>query len=382
MSTLDEQGQVNNSEVEIKKDEFELIRFLTSNRKATVQGVATDDDFVRIGIGDDAAIVRGTQAGHELVLTIDSMVEGVHFVPETMTASDVGYKALSSAVSDIAAMGGTPETVLVAVSIPRSGVWGEVELKFLYDGLEQSALDHDVQIVGGDTTSTSGPLTITVSVTGRVPAGQSLTRGGAKQGDILFITGDIGMSAAGLDWMLREQPLDLPEKSIQEMQVLIDAHQRPRAQIAAGQILLKSGVCSALNDISDGLVSECYEIADASNCHVILYEDLIPVHPAMVRYGYLTEQSPLTWCLYGGEDYQLVGCVPAHEMPRIQSELYEYGIYAQMIGTIETPTEGQLPRVELMFNNEQRALLKKLGYNHFTKNDWLPDVQRNGGKGR
>ncbi len=350
-----------------QRDEFGLIHWITGQRSSTVTGVQQEVDVVRVGIGDDAAVVRfgpnDEQQHMELLLTVDTMVDGIHFTDRTMSKEDVGYKAMSAAISDIAAMGGIAKTALVSASIPKT-----MDQQLMYDlftGLDQSACDHGVKIVGGDTVSTTGPLTLTVTITGEVEKNKAILRSGAQTGDVVFITGELGLSAAGLDWMLNREELPMKDSIRKELTILKTFHQRPKAQLQTGRLLLESGVVTSLNDISDGLVSECYEIAEASGKNITLFEELIPIAPELVRYGVLTDQPGLSWVLYGGEDYQLVGTAPGIELPRIQTMLYEYGIHIVMIGMVNESKPNQASEVELMWNNEQRALLEKKGYNHF-----------------
>ncbi|MDF2964331.1 MAG: thiamine-monophosphate kinase, partial [Paenibacillus sp.] len=242
-------------------DEFALIQWLTDGKQSRAFQQAGG---VEAGIGDDAAVVNLTP-GCQLVMTCDTMTETVHFKNTTMRDYDIGYKAMASAVSDIAAMGAIPKYALVAVSFPQGTELARLEE--MYQGLYDCANRWSVVITGGDTTSSSGGLTITVTVMGEVEKGKALLRSGAKPGDVLFATGLLGCSAAGLDYLLQrglpaerwsEQPAD------PDAELLIQAHCRPEPRIEEGQLLQQSGVCHALNDVSDGLASEAWEISEAS----------------------------------------------------------------------------------------------------------------------
>lgn len=360
-------------------DEFASIHHWTAARQESKwqqrRGVIT-------GIGDDTAVVDpasaedGVAAPKRLLLAVDTMVETVHFKQSTMRDEDVGYKALAANISDIAAMGGVPLHALVSVSVPPS--YSPERMRRLYDGLYECAERYGVAIAGGDTTSSPGQLVVAVTVTGTVEAGRELLRSGAKPGDAVFVTGAVGMSAAGLHALLAQEertgekqfPADFsgqPEASI------VLAHQRPCPSVRAGRLLLSRGSCRSLNDVSDGLASEAWEIADASGLRIILREALLPRSGSMAAYASRTGIDPLEWMLYGGEDYVLLGTMAAEDAEPMRAVFQQEGLPFFIIGETE---EGE-PGVELVRHNqanagqgrlspsEKREKLKKRGYNHF-----------------
>ncbi|MDF2836845.1 MAG: thiamine-monophosphate kinase, partial [Paenibacillus sp.] len=186
-------------------DEFASIAHWTARRQTAEwqkrRGVA-------LGIGDDAAVVDLTDAAdgidgaRRLLLAVDTMVETVHFSDATMRDEDVGYKALAANVSDIAAMGGVPLHALVSVSVPKS--YGPERMLRVYDGLYACAERYGVAVIGGDTTSSPERLVVSVTLTGTVEAGRELRRSGAKPGEAVFLTGAVGLSAAGLHLLLAD----------------------------------------------------------------------------------------------------------------------------------------------------------------------------------
>ncbi|UUZ92195.1 thiamine-phosphate kinase [Paenibacillus sp. P25] len=253
-------------------DEFGLIRRLTEGKQpAALQKVAGVDT----GIGDDAA-VAGITEGFRLVLTCDTMNEEIHFKQITMRDSDIGFKALTAAVSDIAAMGGIPRYALVSLSMPKKTAPERVYS--IYEGLYEAAGQWNVMVVGGDTTSCIGGISLAVTVIGEVENGRALVRSTAKPGDAVFLTGPLGQSAAGLESLL-ERGISSAQWDTFEAgtDTLVQSHCRPRPQIQAGRLLLQSGLCHALNDVSDGLASEAWEIAEASGVGLDLIEERIPV---------------------------------------------------------------------------------------------------------
>lgn len=339
-------------------DEFALIRYLTEGDRGGEPG---KQEGVVVGIGDDAAVVEHP-AGFQLVLTCDTMVQGIHFLPETMAWADTGFKAMASNISDIAAMGAIPRYALIALSAPR-GVAAE-SLRELYDGMYECAGRYGVHIIGGDTTSSTVGVTVTVTLTGEVEQGKALLRSSAKPGDAVFVTGPLGLSAAGLYYLLEGSfiPGSSKEEGIPaHVRPLVQAHRRPLPQVEAGRLLLQSGYCGALNDISDGLASEAWEIAEASGCGMMLWEDGLPIDPNLTRYARETGKSALDWMLYGGEDYRLVGTVPREFTRTLTDRFIENGLSFNIIG--ET-VKGK-PDVRMRMRDGRFQHIGKKGYNHF-----------------
>ncbi|MED4602888.1 thiamine-phosphate kinase [Paenibacillus validus] len=339
-------------------DEFALIRLLTGGKQSTA---FQREGGVETGIGDDAAVVN-VNPGTQLILTCDTMTEDIHFKPVTMRSRDIGFKAMASAVSDIAAMGGKPRFALVALSLPRQTPLERV--RSLYEGLYDCANRYGVRVVGGDTTSSIGGMTVSVTVIGETAAGQALLRSSAKVGDVVFATGYLGRSAAGLDWLLqRNLPLE-PEGADAESLAyakLVEAHCRPLPQIEAGLALRQSGLCRALNDVSDGLSSEAWEIAEASGVGIDLIEERIPIADELYTYAAASGKDPLDYVLYGGEDYELLGTAPAEHALELQIALGKAGVSLHLIGYVN----GEHSGVRLIRSGGEVMPLDKKGYNHF-----------------
>ncbi|MGG1600904.1 thiamine-phosphate kinase [Paenibacillus naphthalenovorans] len=339
-------------------EEFALIRLLTGGKQSTAfqksKGVET-------GIGDDAAVVH-VPHGSRLILTCDTMTEEIHFKRVTMRDTDVGYKAMASSVSDIAAMGGTPRFALVALSLPKDAPVERV--RAMYEGLYDCASRYGVAIVGGDTTASAGGITLTVTVIGETEADKALLRSAARSGDVVFATGLLGRSAAGLEYLLGlAQPSDVWD-TVPEMEMyrpLIQAHCRPEPQVQAGELLRQSGFRHALNDVSDGLASEAWEIAEASGVGIDLNEDQIPVAEELLSYAARVNRDPLDYILYGGEDYQLVGTVPAEHAMELQAAFKTAGLPLYLIGCVNAEHQG----VRLVRSSGGALPLGKRGYNHF-----------------
>jgi thiamine-monophosphate kinase len=364
-------------------DEFASIAHWTARRQTAEwqkrRGVA-------LGIGDDAAAVDladaadGIVGARRLLLAVDTMVETVHFGDATMRDEDVGYKALAANVSDIAAMGGVPLHALVSVSVPKS--YGPERMLRVYDGLYECAERYGVAVIGGDTTSSPERLVVSVTLTGTVEAGRELRRSGAKPGDAVFLTGAVGLSASGLHLLLaeagdgRHAGARAEAERRRYREALVAAHRRPVPSVRAGRLLLESG-CSSLNDVSDGLASEAWELAEASGLRLALHERLLPKSGSMSAYARDAKADPLEWMLYGGEDYVLLGTIDADKAEGLRETFRAEGLPLFVIGeTEEGPIGVELVRAgkgkvgELGVGGFRgspggRILVPKRGYNHF-----------------
>jgi thiamine-monophosphate kinase len=244
--------------------------------------------------GDDAAVVAlpGVAGGHaSLLLTTDAVVAGVHIDLAVVGLADVGWKALTVAISDIAAMGGTPAHALVAVGAPPG-----TDLDEIAAGIGEAAEHWCCPVVGGDLTSASEVM-VSVAVTGSLegPA-HAVLRSGARPGDALYVTGRLGASAAGLR-LLRDGPASVPALDETERAALELAHRRPRARLAEGLAAREAGA-TAMMDISDGLGIDLDRLARASGVGFVL--DEVPVAP-----GATPEEARS-----GGEDYELLIAAP------------------------------------------------------------------------
>ena len=319
--------------------EFSLIKQYFSTCSPIRPDVAT-------GIGDDGAVVS-LPSGHQLVVSTDTLVSGVHFLPD-MPARALGYKAMAVNFSDMAAMGATPRWVTLAVTLPSAD---EHWLSAFADGLGEQAEYFGVQLIGGDTTK--GPLSITVTVMGSVPEGKALHRGGAWPGDWLFVTGTLGDSAAGLA-LLQEK---LPTGSL-DSDFLIERHYHPSARIIAGQALRQ--VASSAIDISDGLVGDLGHILKMSGCNAHIDLDCLPLSPALLAACPL--EQALQYALTGGEDYELLFTVSEENRGMLTTALSQSGTPYACIGRLSSG-EG---KIELKHNGLPASIKLDLdGWQHF-----------------
>jgi thiamine-monophosphate kinase len=281
-------------------------------------------DDVRLGIGDDAAVLA-VPPDHELVMAIDTLVDGVHF-PHGTAAADIGWKALAVNLSDLAAMGATPAWALLALTLPPSAS-AHARTAFV-DGFAQGfaelALPLRLALVGGDTTR--GPLAISVAVHGLVPAGQAITRGGARVGDTVLVTGTLGDAAAGLA-CLRDGHVGVQPS---ERAYLSDRLNRPTPRLAAGIAL--RGRASACIDVSDGLLADLGHLCAASAVGAEIEVAALPLSPAVLAVLDATAARDVAFA--GGDDYELCFTVAEAEVSEVIGKLARGGCRATRIGRI------------------------------------------------
>lgn len=304
-------------------------------------------------IGDDAAVFT---VGKDkcVVVTTDMLVERVHFIKETMTGYQLGYKSLAVNLSDIAAMGAVPQHAFVSIGIPK-----ETSIEYLdeiYRGMKELARQYNVNILGGDTTSSKVDLIINVAVTGVGKKNLLLYRNSAKVGDVILCTGFLGDSKAGLDFILKsEQPVTDYEKR------LFEAHLLPRPHIEEGIFLAKSGAVRSCIDVSDGLSSDLMHIAEESTVGFLLDEDSIPVSGDLLQYCNEHGYSAADYSLSGGEDYVLVCTADpaqAHKLEKDFNKFFQRPLYR--IGVITKEKKYLMKRKDGTIVD-----IKPKGWDHF-----------------
>lgn len=278
--------------------EFELIRRYFASAACAAGGEA-----VALGIGDDCALLA-PKAGEQLAISTDTLVVGVHF-PADCDPFLLGQRALAVSASDLAAMGAAPIGFTLALTLPQADpAW----LEGFARGLNQKAQECALTLIGGDTTR--GPLAMTVSVFGGVPAGQALTRAGARPGDLLCVGGPLGEAGGALPLVLGEMTA---EPAIAEP--LLARYWSPQPQLDFGQAL--RGKASAALDISDGLLADCGHIARASGVALVIEADKLPPSPALD--ALLGAERALQLKLGAGDDYVLAFTLPAQHLPSLSA---------------------------------------------------------------
>ncbi|MFJ2449243.1 thiamine-phosphate kinase [Pseudomonas sp. NPDC087626] len=315
--------------------EFELIRNYFAAAPCAQAG-----DGVALGIGDDCALLA-VPAGEQLAISTDTLVTGVHFA-DPCDPFLLGQRSLAVAVSDLAAMGATPVAFTLALTLPTvTADWLDAYAR----GLNQMAQSCGVRLVGGDTTR--GPLSLTMTVFGRVPAGQALTRSGAQVGDLLCVGGELGNAAGALPLVLgqRTAPAAIAEP-------LLAHYWSPQPQLALGQAL--RGKASAALDISDGLLADCGHIAKASAVGLLVENQKLPLSAALL--GFLGENAARVAAVSGGDDYVLAFTLPPAHLPTLLAEGWPIYVVGRVVA-------GQ--GVTLLDANGQDITPNIRGYQHF-----------------
>jgi len=297
---------------------------------------------VVLGIGDDAASVT-IPSGMNLLVSTDTLVSGVHFLPE-WDAYDIAYKAAMVNVSDMAAMAAQPCWVTLALTLPELN---EQWLASFSRGLKDSLNQFNIDLIGGDTTR--GPLSITLTILGLAPFGQEIRRSGAKPGDIILVSKELGAAALAVKF-LDKQNISLPDKA-KLMDKLL--HPQPRVDLTN---FLRLNATAAI-DISDGLSADLNHICVASGVGACLNLKAIPVHPLLNKY---CGDKAVDLALTGGDDYELCFTVPATRLDALMSELRKADLLCYPIGVIEAK-----PGLRMKTADNQYAELIPSGYSHF-----------------
>lgn len=319
-------------------NEFELIQHFFT-RSACAQG----GENIPLGIGDDCALLQ-IPTGHYCAVSTDSLVSGVHF-PEDSPPFLLGQRVLAVAVSDLAAMGAKPLGFTLAITLEQIDTpW----LQAFSEGLSAMAQHCAIALIGGDTTR--GPLAMTVTVMGAVPANHGLLRSGAQVGDLLCVSGPLGAAAAALPFVLGQVAADTVPAEAQQQ--LLAAYWTPQPQLELGRWLL--GKASAALDISDGLLADCGHIAKASKVALQIEQARVPIAAAVLRA--VGDAGALQCALSGGDDYQLAFTIAASYLESLQQQFTA----VQVIGRVSA---GQ--GVQLLDSAGQSIKCAHLGYQHF-----------------
>jgi thiamine-monophosphate kinase len=318
-----------------------LTEFALIERYFRACGAARGD--VRLGVGDDAALLD-LPAGQELVAATDTLVAGVHF-PESSPPASVGHRALAVNLSDLAAMGARPAWALLALTLPRAE---ERWLTEFTAGLDALARAHQVALVGGDTTR--GPLCVTVTLLGQVPAGTALRRSGGRPGDALFVSGTPGDAAAGL--ALEQGRL---EASPEAGSYLRDRFLLPQPRVALGERLRE--YASACIDVSDGLLADAGKLAAASGAGAELTHEAVPLSESLR--AALGETRARALAFSGGDDYELCFAVRPDRVEALHSALPPQSWGYTRIGTLRATPGAQVLRDGTVME------FSHSGYEHF-----------------
>ncbi|MBU2869923.1 thiamine-phosphate kinase [Colwellia sp. E2M01] len=318
--------------------EFELIKQFFSK-----QSVSRKD--VVLGIGDDCAVLAPIE-NQNIVVTTDTLVAGVHFPLDTNPKA-IGHKAVAVNLSDIAAMGAKPSWISLAITVPEVD---EAWLEAFSEGVFELCEFYNVQLIGGDTTQ--GPLSITITAQGLVPKNSHLSRSGAKAGDWLYVTGNLGDAALALQNILGKAEID-PEFT-DKIRSKLDY---PKPRVLGGQIL-REYATSAI-DLSDGLIADLGHICQASNVGANVVLDAIPLSTIM-RNSLLTEDA-INLALSGGDDYELLFTVSEDNKVGMETAMSHAAIPVTCIGQLNASQT-----ISTTLNNKPTPI-NTVGFEHFSE---------------
>lgn len=307
-----------------------------------------------LGIGDDAAVLK-RPSGRWSLVTTDALIEDIHFRRDYTPARLLGHKALAVNLSDIAAMGGTPREFLLTLAIPHE--FDEAYLDEFFSGLLALADATSTVLIGGDLSASTSGLVIVITVLGDCPVHQAVRRDGAMPGDLIYVTGRLGLSALGL--ALLQSGIRLSESLPEWQRRALLAHLAPQPRLAIGKYLGEHRLADAMIDVSDGLSSDLFHICNESGVGAVIFSDCLPV----VREARDVGLDPLGAALHGGEDYELLFTVKkqkAHLLIEAQSAFPDIPLtcIGQIIGE---------PRKMYLESEGQRDALQPQGYDHFRK---------------
>jgi len=300
---------------------------------------------IKVGIGDDAAAIDID--GRYLIVTTDMLVAGTHF-PHGTTAEQMGIKAVIVNLSDIAAMGAEPLALIFSVGLPR-----ELDVDFvrrMIRSMDVTARRYGAYVVGGDLDETDD-ITIAGAAFGLAPKGQLLTRSGAKPGDIIAVTGQLGAASAGLKILLEQ----LPSKGYEK---LIKAQLEPIARVREGMLLAKNGARAAI-DLTDGLAANLWQVSRMSKAKLIIDRDKVPIHPLVnklsERHGFDVEE----FAFFSGEDFEMLFTLRRDIWEKVRHALKRIGTDSTAIGYVSNGRGVYI---------QKQGALEKLpdrGYEHF-----------------
>ena len=327
--------------------EFGLIGHLTKDIKTTHGNSVT-------GIGDDAAVI---DAGEDyLLVSTDMLMEGIHFDLSYTPLKHLGYKSVVVNLSDIYAMNGKPEQVTISLAV--SNRFSVEALEELYEGMRLAAKLYEVDIVGGDTTSSTSGLAISVTALGRVAKDKVVHRSGAKEKELIVVTGDLGGAYMGLQVLQREKavfeaaPAAQPDLSGNDY--ILERHLKPEARQDVIALLDELDIePTSMIDISDGLASEIIHIARASNLGAVLYEEKLPLDTITVSRANEFGLIPTTCALNGGEDYELLFTITQSDYEKVKGHPA-----LTVIGHMAEESVGY----QLITRDEQQLSLKAQGW--------------------
>ena len=330
--------------------EFGLIDHLTQNNE-------THHASTVLSIGDDAAVLD--HFGKQIVVTTDLLIEGVHFDMVYTPLTHLGYKSVVVNISDVYAMNATPSQITLSIGI--SNRFSVEALEEFYEGVYAACEKYNVDLVGGDTTTSNKGFIISVTAIGEVAPDRFVKRDGAKKGDLVCVSGDLGAAYLGLLLMEREKKIFMESPSVQpdleNQDYILRRLLKPEARKDIISFFEENDILpTSMMDISDGLSSEIIHICKQSNAGCVLHEDKIPVDEASRQFAFKLDLDPTACALSGGEDYELLFTIKQEDYDKIV--LNEQ---ISVIGYITDPAEGK----HIITRSGNKHALTAQGWNAF-----------------
>lgn len=333
--------------------EFGLIKHLTQHvnihHKSTVKG-----------IGDDAAVINNKK---QTVVTTDMLIEGVHFDLMYMPMKHLGYKAVVVNLSDVYAMNATPKQITVSIALSSKFTLEATEE--IYKGIITACEKYNIDLVGGDTSSTRSGLVISITAIGEADEKDIVYRSGANEGDLLCVSGDLGGAYVGYMLLEREKRVFLENPDMQPdlggHDYIVGRQLRPEARKDIIENLAKAGVKpTAMIDISDGLASECFHLAEQSEIGIDVYEEKLPIDHTTYDQAREFNLDPTTCALNGGEDYELLFTIKQADFDKVKNDPN-----ISIIGHCTSKNEG----VNLITKSNNKHAIQAQGWQAFNKKD-------------
>lgn len=293
--------------------EFGLIELLTKN-------IELKNPSSLKGVGDDAAVID--HAGYQTLVSVDLLVEGVHFDLTYTPLKHLGYKAVAVNISDIAAMNGQAQQIVVGLA--ASNRFPVEAIEEIYEGIQQACKKYNVDLVGGDTTSSTSGLFISVTVIGRAKPEEIVYRSGAAVGELLCVSGDLGSAYMGLLLLEREKAAFKANPNMQPdlegYDYVLERQLKPEPRTDIVKMLRDAGIKpTSMIDISDGLASEILHLCKASATGCRIYEDKLPFDPVMLNTADAFNMVPAVAALNGGEDYELLFTIKQTDFEKVRA---------------------------------------------------------------
>jgi len=339
--------------------------------------------WVIVGIGDDAAVVEPERNRVE-VLTVDALVEGVHFDRAFVPADAIGHRALAVNLSDLAAMGAAPRLALVSMALPA--VLPLSDFDGIVDGIASLAARARLAVVGGNLTRSTGPLVIDITAMGTVKRRQALTRGGARSGDELYVSGTIGSAMAGRLILTERQTTgdsrlttddtrlasddsrlttDDSRRATDDSRLtsddwrLVTAYLRPQPRLRLGTLLARNRAASACIDLSDGLSDAVYRVAESSGVGALIDADALPIDPHARAVFDSRGLDPVEQAATAGDDYELLVAVRSRVRSRLSAAMHHGDARLTRIGVCTAD------RAVVLRRGGAETVLPRGGYAHF-----------------